>query len=106
MSTNNQYDTKVIFCTATVGSGHLRAAQAVANHFKHSQIFNILNFTPKWFNKLYHHGYFFAVKYFPNIVGEVAISSNPDFNIIYITINYSIINTGINDNLQISLTNG
>jgi phage baseplate assembly protein W len=45
-------------------------------------------------------------KYFPNIEGEALISSNPDFNIIYLTINYSIINTGINDNIQISLTNG
>ena len=45
-------------------------------------------------------------KYFPNIQGEVIIGSSPDFNTIYITINYSIVNTGINDNLQISLTNG
>jgi hypothetical protein len=45
-------------------------------------------------------------KYFPNIQGEVIINSSSDFNLIYITINYSIVNTGINDNIQISLTNG
>jgi phage baseplate assembly protein W len=45
-------------------------------------------------------------KYFPNIQGEVIINSNSNFNLIYITINYSIVNTGINDNIQISLTNG
>ena len=45
-------------------------------------------------------------KYFPNIQGEVIINSSSDFNLIYITIIYSIVNTGINDNIQISLTNG
>jgi phage baseplate assembly protein W len=43
---------------------------------------------------------------FPNIQGEVIIQTSPEYNIIYITINYTIINTGINDNIQISLNNG
>jgi len=45
-------------------------------------------------------------KYFPNIEGQVQINTSPDFNIIYITIDYAIINTDIEDTVQISLTNG
>ena len=45
-------------------------------------------------------------KSFPNIQGEVIIQTSSDFNIIYITINYTITNTGITDNIQISLNNG
>ena len=33
------------------------------------KIIDILDFTPKWFNKIYHDGYFFSVKHFPKIVG-------------------------------------
>jgi len=64
-----QSDSYVVFCTASVGSGHVRAAEAVAKYFDNSKILDILNFTPKWFNKIYHDGYFFAVKYFPEFVG-------------------------------------
>lgn len=45
-------------------------------------------------------------KYFPNIQGEVQIQSTPDYNTVFITITYSIVNTGINDTLQLSLNNG
>jgi phage baseplate assembly protein W len=45
-------------------------------------------------------------KYFPNIQGVVQIQPSPDENTIFITITYSILNTGINDTIQINLTNG
>jgi phage baseplate assembly protein W len=45
-------------------------------------------------------------KYFPNIRGVVQIQPIPDQNTIFITITYSILNTGINDTLQINLNNG
>ena len=45
-------------------------------------------------------------KYFPNIQGVVQIQTAPDQNTIFITITYSIVNTGINDTLQINLNNG
>jgi processive 1,2-diacylglycerol beta-glucosyltransferase len=69
MSKKKQPEINVVFCTASVGSGHIRAAEAVAEYFKSSQILDILNFTPKWFNKIYHDGYFFAIKHFPKFVG-------------------------------------
>jgi phage baseplate assembly protein W len=46
------------------------------------------------------------LKYFPNINSQVSVSASPDYNMIYITIDYSITNTGINDTVQISLNNG
>jgi len=69
MVQTKQSELYVVFCTASVGSGHVRAAEAVSKYFKNSKILDILNFTPKWFNKIYHDGYFFAVKHFPEIVG-------------------------------------
>jgi phage baseplate assembly protein W len=45
-------------------------------------------------------------KYFPNIQGVIQIQPTPDQNTIFITITYSIVNTGINDTLQINLNNG
>lgn len=45
-------------------------------------------------------------RYFPNIQGEVQIQTSPDYNTVFITINYSILNTGLNDTLQLSLNNG
>jgi len=45
-------------------------------------------------------------KYFPNIQGIIQIQPTPDQNTIFITITYSIVNTGINDTLQINLNNG
>ena len=45
-------------------------------------------------------------KYFPNIQGVVQIQPSPDTNSIFITITYSIVNTGINDTVQINLSNG
>lgn len=43
--------------------------------------------------------------YFPNIeVGDVELTSNKDKNEIKITITYSIINTGISDELELSFT--
>lgn len=45
-------------------------------------------------------------KYFPNIQGVAQVQPIPDQNTISITITYSILNTGINDNIQINLTNG
>lgn len=45
-------------------------------------------------------------KYFPNIQGVAQVQSIPDQNTIFITITYSILNTGISDNIQINLTNG
>jgi phage baseplate assembly protein W len=52
--------------------------------------------------------YIFSVieKYFPNIQGVAQVLPSPDENTIYITITYSILNTGINDNIQINLSNG
>ncbi len=46
------------------------------------------------------------VRYFPNIQGEVKIQTSSDYNTVFITINYSIVNTGLNDTLQLSLNNG
>jgi len=45
-------------------------------------------------------------KYFPNIQGQVTIKTSPDYNSVFITITYSIINTGLNDTVQLSLNNG
>jgi phage baseplate assembly protein W len=45
-------------------------------------------------------------KYFPNIQGVAQVQPSPDENTIFITITYSILNTGINDTIQINLTNG
>lgn len=45
-------------------------------------------------------------KYFPNIQGVAQIQTVPDQNTIFITITYSILNTGINDTIQINLNNG
>lgn len=45
-------------------------------------------------------------KYFPNIQGVAQVQPVPDENIIFITITYSIVNTGINDTIQINLSNG
>lgn len=44
--------------------------------------------------------------YFPNVQGVVSINTSPDYNTIFITLTYTIINTGINDTIQISLNNG
>jgi phage baseplate assembly protein W len=45
-------------------------------------------------------------KYFPSIQANVQVIPNYDYNTVFIDINYSIINTGINDNLQINFNNG
>lgn len=45
-------------------------------------------------------------KYFPNIQGQVTIQTSPDYNTVFITVTYSILNTGLNDTLQLSLNNG
>ena len=45
-------------------------------------------------------------KYFPNIQGVLQIQPVPDQNTILITLTYSIVNTGLNDTLQINLNNG
>lgn len=45
-------------------------------------------------------------KYFPNIQGVLQIQPVPDQNTIFITLTYSIVNTGLNDTLQINLNNG
>ena len=66
----------VLFCTASVGSGHNRAAEAVACQFKHSQTVDVLCHVPKWFVRMYRNGYFFAVKHFPKIVGWCYNSSD------------------------------
>lgn len=45
-------------------------------------------------------------RYFPNVQAQVQISTQPDGNTVFVTIPYSIINTGINDTIQISVSNG
>lgn len=45
-------------------------------------------------------------KYFPNIQGTVEIKTSPDYNTVFISITYSILNTGLNDTVQLSLNNG
>ena len=60
---------KVIFCSASVGSGHIRAAQAVATLIKNSKTIDILDCIPRWFGLIYRDGYFFATKKFPWLVG-------------------------------------
>jgi phage baseplate assembly protein W len=45
-------------------------------------------------------------KYFPNIQGTVEIKTSPDYNTVFISITYSIVNTGLNDTVQLSLNNG
>jgi len=45
-------------------------------------------------------------KYFPNIEGVVTIQTSPDYNTVFIRINYSIVNTGMIDTLEINLNNG
>jgi processive 1,2-diacylglycerol beta-glucosyltransferase len=65
----SQSEPRIIFCSASVGSGHTRAAQAVQSFFKNSELIDVLDFTPRWFTKIYRDGYFFAVKHFPRLVG-------------------------------------
>lgn len=69
MLNETQSNLRVVFCTASVGSGHVRAAQAVSNFFKNSELIDILDYTPKWFNKIYRDGYYYFVKHFPKFVG-------------------------------------
>jgi len=46
------------------------------------------------------------IKYFPNVKANVQVTPSYDYNTVFVDINYSIVNTGINDNLQINLNNG
>ena len=46
------------------------------------------------------------VKYFPNLSAQITVASNSNYNIIYITIDYIIQNTGINDSVKLNLSNG
>ena len=46
------------------------------------------------------------ITYFPSIKAIVQIIPSYDYNTVFVDINYSIINTGITDNLQINLSNG
>jgi len=46
------------------------------------------------------------IKYFPSIKATVQVTPSYDYNTVFIDINYSIINTGISDNLKINLNNG
>jgi phage baseplate assembly protein W len=45
-------------------------------------------------------------RYFPNIQGTVEVKTTPDYNTVFISITYSIINTGQTDTVQLSLNNG
>ena len=45
-------------------------------------------------------------RYFPNIQGTVEINTTPDYNTVFISITYSIVNTGQTDTVQLSLNNG
>lgn len=45
-------------------------------------------------------------KYFPDIQGTVEIKTTPDFNMLTVSLYYTILNTGISDNIQITLNNG
>lgn len=45
-------------------------------------------------------------RYFPNVRGELSVVTEPDFNTVFITLTYTIVNTGINDTIQISVSNG
>ena len=45
-------------------------------------------------------------KYFSSVQATVNIIPNYDYNTVFIDINYSIINTGITDNIQINFNNG
>lgn len=45
-------------------------------------------------------------KYFPDVQSKVQISATPDLNTLAVSVNYTIINTGINDSIQITLNNG
>jgi phage baseplate assembly protein W len=46
------------------------------------------------------------IKYFPNVRANVQVTPSYDYNTVFVDINYSIVNTGITDNLQINLNNG
>lgn len=45
-------------------------------------------------------------KYFPNIRAVVDIAASSDYNTFFITINYSIVDTGTTDTLTLNLNNG
>lgn len=45
-------------------------------------------------------------RYFPNVQGELTVVTEPDYSTVFITFTYTILNTGINDTIQISVTNG
>ena len=45
-------------------------------------------------------------KYFSNLAAQITVASSSDYNTIYITIDYIIQNTGINDSVQLNLSNG
>jgi len=45
-------------------------------------------------------------RYFPSVKATVSVTPSYDYNTVFVDINYSIVNTGITDNLQINLNNG
>jgi len=45
-------------------------------------------------------------RYFPNIQGTVEVKTTPDYSTVFISITYSIVNTGQTDTVQLSLNNG
>ena len=45
-------------------------------------------------------------KYFPNIQAVVELAASSDYNTFFITITYSIVDTGINDTIQLNINNG
>lgn len=66
---------KLIILTAAVGSGHVRAAQAVKmaverlNPNLHIDIIDVLDHTPRWFRTVYAGGYEFLVTRWPTMFG-------------------------------------
>src|ERR1051325_9468095 len=69
------HDPRILILSASVGAGHIRAAEALALTFKDRlpqatvEHVDVLELTNAAFRKAYRDGYFSLVKHAPNVVG-------------------------------------
>ena len=69
------HEPRILILSASVGAGHIRAAQALALTFKDRlpqttvEHVDVLELTNAAFRKAYRDGYFKLVKHAPNVVG-------------------------------------
>src|SRR4051794_39354573 len=74
-SASSPHEPRILILSASVGAGHVRAAQALALTFKDRlprttvEHVDVLELTNAAFRKAYRDGYFKLVKHAPNLVG-------------------------------------